>query len=163
MKKVYKISEKVLSEFIGADFEIAQSNLTNQQNVTRTNVYDDDMIDKKDIIPQTTDKFVKQSRVPWYGRYMHGLNGYSYIGENVTIDDSNPDLSEKILPIETLDKYGESIIKTKVINLTKELLNLKSSLGDKDGVDIQLIVAKYMLNNIDFSDVSQEKIADLLK
>lgn len=155
MARKYIIADKKLNEFIGLDYEIANSGEIQNPNKTTTNPFDSENIEDA---PQTTDDFGREANVPWYGRYI-GYGGSVNLNEN---DDNQP--SETIQDINAIDDiYGESVLMTKAKNFVSDLVNLRASLGEDNGIDIQLIITKYMLKNIDWKKVSKAKKIDLLK
>lgn len=173
-----KISEDLISEFIGSDLEPIEGKLNPvRSKYTSVDVPFDDDANDEDNIPQTTDKFIQHARRPWWWSNVYGGYGFTSVGtvsESTVKEDiikttrDDTDLFKKEIPsIDNLDTiYDMPLVKKQVVEFIEMLQSLGSNIPDEDEKDVLAIILNYMLTNVNLSQLSPEyknKIKNAIK
>lgn len=151
-----KISEKILSEFIGADLEVISGNeppLMNNKSFTN--------FPKGDAQPpQTSDDFAREARVPWWSNYWGtqpiGIASTNTIYENQETQVSENQVSDpKFEDIRNL--YGDEALYSIIKGTLVEISHIPNNIKDQKDISVvNYLVAKEILASIDVQSMSDD-------
>jgi len=149
-----KISEDILSEFIGADLEVISGNeppLMNNKSFTNFPKGDGEA-------PQTSDEFAREARVPWWSNYW-GTQPIGVSSTNTIYESQEPQVSQSSEPKfeDIRNLYGDEALYSSVKEIINEITHIPNNIEDpKDISMVYFLIIREILGNIDIAKIPEE-------